>query len=101
MVSLLLAAAYVKAEVINERNEVFVVLAPKTIRPGLSINLQYNSRHAPSYDSLVTEIIQNNELKANYSRTFTGGLCEQLYLLRTYINWYGFNSRCVQTGANL
>ena len=51
----------------------YVVLAPKTIRPGLAINIQYNTRKADSYDAVLTELLQDNAVKSSNRRTFIGG----------------------------
>ena len=64
---LLFLAVYTSAE------DTDVVIAPKTIRPGLATNIQYNTRNAPSFDTVLTEIIQNNAVKGSSTRTFRNG----------------------------
>ncbi|XP_067949555.1 CD109 antigen-like [Watersipora subatra] len=51
----------------------YVVLVPKIIRPGLTANIQYNTRGSSQYSSVVTEISQNNQKKFSSNHSFTPG----------------------------
>jgi len=49
------------------------VLAPKTIRPGLSANIQYNFRDASGDVTVLTEILQNNNVKYTSNQQYQAG----------------------------
>ncbi|XP_067949557.1 CD109 antigen-like [Watersipora subatra] len=57
----------------GSNQEDYVVLVPKIIRPGLTANIQYNTRGSSQYSSVVTEISQNNQKKFSSNHSFTPG----------------------------
>lgn len=64
---LLVLAVYTSAD------NTFVVLAPKTIRPGSVANLQYNLRDVQDYNNVVTEVLQGNQVKLLSAKPFRSG----------------------------
>ena len=53
--------------------DTYVVLAPKTIRPGLDARLQYNLRYVTGNVDITTKIKQNNQVKATSTQTYSSG----------------------------
>lgn len=55
----------------------YVVLAPKILRPGLDSNIQYNLRHVVNDVEITTKIIQNNVVKTTLRHKYSAGMYER------------------------